>query len=399
MAEAVLVQARNSALNNILDITVPSFTAGSDMMIIAAISLGRRAASATTDRTISSVVFDTTLSLTSAEQQNNLNSMASRVAIYKAILTSGSGGVLRVTANNTANMQVQVYVVSGLDTAATLVTAKSNTLSDSVTCAGFIVDVVCNLANGSVASDHALTEGSGQTEGTSLPLVADDGTAFECNMSSSYRTGGSGSQTMAWTSPNTRASHVVVGFPRLSGGPTPAPTSMSSAGAASVTIAARARANVSLSAAALANTAITPRATARASLAGAGQASITFIARASAATALASSAAASVAITARVLALTAMSAAGAATTALAARASAGAALAISGAAAVTVAARATANASLGIAGASAMVIQLASDSDLTATPGRTFVAAGRARTYSRGGAARIFVLDTRRRTF
>lgn len=258
--------------------------------------------------------------------------------------------------------------------ASTVVTSQGTgtavaTAATGLALAVFSADTFSNT-DGSRAYSNSFSEASADGSSTRSPLYI---------ASKAISGTGNYSCTFSCTDTGDEMYGAIALFQPASGGNTPAPTSMAAAGTSSVSIAARAAARTALTAAGAASVSVTARAAARTSLTTAGLATVAIGTRASA--------------------LTSMSAAGAATVGMSARAAAFASLSMSGVAAVTVAARATALTTLAIAGTAQVAIRTGSDTDLTATPGRTFVAAGRARTYSRSGAARIFVLDTRRRTF
>lgn len=378
MSETVLYNnsGQTAVAASTLTINVSSNPAGAGNKKIIWVGAPIRDSAVATARTMTSVIYDGSLSLTSIVQQVNNGPMASRVAIFAANITGTGTGNIVATASAISFFKGVVIIADDLDQAAAAITAASNTLSDSASGAGLVVDGISNVANFTVAVDYALTEGGGQTEVTGCPLVDADGATNERNFSASYRTGGSGSQTMAWTSPNTRATHAVAIFPRVSGGTTPVNTSFAPVGTSTAAFTAKARALRS------------------ATMAGTSTLAITAIARNAVASTMAGTSTVTLSASARVALTAAMAGTSAMSVTAAARASTS--LSMAGIAAMSVASASRASTALALAGTSTMTIQV-EGGDFTAIPSRTFTQS-RDRVY-RGGRERVFSASARERVF
>lgn len=361
--------------------TTGSFTvpAGANKRLVVVL-LTARGAGNTPARTVTSVVWNGN-SLTSRVQSASAVGTGVRVAIFDFALgsTTGTSTIVLTWSGTSTGCIVHAFVLEDVEQGTPTPTAVSSTnLSDAITlsAAGIAIDGLANASN-NTASNFSLT-GATQTQTSLSPSRTGAGTTNEQNLGTSAVVG-SGSQTFTWTATNSpNKAHAIAGYLQVSSGSTPAPTAISISGTSSVTIAAKAAARTALSAA--------------------GSSAVSIAARASARTALSAAAAATLSIAAVAGARAAVSISGDSTLTLATRAAAVASLSISGTSTASIAARATAVTSIAIAGTSVLTIGTG-DNDLTATPGRTFVSAGRERTYSENGRRRIFVLDTRQRTF
>lgn len=304
MSENVLFQTTAaSAAGSVtsLTIAVTSNPAGAGNKKIIVVTALIRGSASTVARTFVNVEF-AGATLNSDAQATNTASLATRVGVFSANLSGTSTGNVLIEASGTCRIIAAVLIVDGLDQSTAAVLATSTSLASlGVDVAGLAIAGIANVANGTAAADYAITATAGQSLATGSPIVTSDGATTENNFAAGYRTAGSGSQAFAWSSPNARATHVVVGYPRVAtgGGSTPAPTSLSTSGTSTDGFGMRAVAQAALASSGSSLVQIGPLARARAILASAGTSILTFGARAAAGTALQSAGVAIIAVAAR----------------------------------------------------------------------------------------------------